>query len=242
MTARDSAVLLLGVLAVAIGGCESSQDRSARLKRQGGKAIGEQRGLVIQKRNADVRVVQTGIVTDSNGTAAAVTLRDVKAMPLGTLPIAITVVGPGGKSVFRNNAPGLQPSLVSVAALPAGHSVTWVNDQVIPSGKAINVRTEVGAGGDARAPLPKIDVGAPHLVNDPTSGLEAVGKITNSSSVTQLKLFVYIAAWRQGRLVSAGRGAISKLAAGAHTNYHVFLIGKPHGAQFSVSAPPTVLR
>jgi hypothetical protein len=235
--------LLLAALTLAISGCESSQDRSAQLKKAGQGVIANQRGLVISERNSDVRVVHTGVITDPNGTAAAIVLRNVKPTTLASLPIAITVLGPGGKSVFRNNSPGLQPSLVSVAALPARGEITWVNDQVIPTGKAIAVHAEVGAGGSgAPASLPRIDVGAPRLSNDPSSGLEASGRITNPSSVVQLKLFVYVSAWRAGRLVSAGRGAIARLAAHAHTTYHVFLIGNPQGARLTVVAPPTVLR
>jgi hypothetical protein len=55
-------------------------------------------------------------------------------------------------------------------------------------------------------------------------------------------LFVYVTAWRGGQLVSAGRGAIARLAAGGHATYHVFLIGNPHGAQLIVQSPPTTLR
>jgi hypothetical protein len=243
MSAHKSTWLLLGALVVAISGCESSQDRSARLQREGERAIADQHGLVIHTPNANVRVLQTGVVTDSNGTAAAVIMRNTKAMSLGTVPIAITVLGPGGKTVFRNNTPGLQPSLVSIAALPPGGEITWVNDQVIPAGPAVKVRADVGAGGTgAPASLPRIEVGAPHLVNDPTSGLEAVGRITNTSSVTQTKLFVYVSGWRGAQLITAGRGAIAKLLPHAHANYHVYLIGNPNGVQLSVSAPPTVLR
>lgn len=243
MNARACGLLLAGTLAIALVGCESSQDKSARLKRQGAHALALQRGLVITKRNTSVRIVKTGLVTDSNGTAAAITLRSAKPSPLGTTPIAFTILDPKGKSVFRNDAAGLQPSLVSIAAMPPGQDVTWVNDQVTPNGTAAKLRAELGAAISTAPPaLPKIDVGQPHLLNDSTSGMEAVGKVTNDSKVTQLKLFVYLAAWRGGKLVAAGRGAINKLAAGAHTDYHIFLIGKPQGAQFSVSAPPTVFR
>jgi hypothetical protein len=242
MRAYGSTIALLAVLVLALSGCESSQDQSARLQKAGAHAIADQRGLVIRARNADARVVQTGVITDPNGTAAVVVVRNLKAMPLGTLPLAITVTGRGGKSVFRNDAPGLQPSLVSVAAVPPRGEITWVNDQVIPTGKAVTVRAEIGAGGaDAPASLPRLEVGAPQVTNDPASGLEANGKITNRSSVTQLKLFVYVSAWRGGHLVSAGRGAIARLAAGARATYHVYLIGNPQGARFTVAAPPTVL-
>jgi hypothetical protein len=230
-------------LALALCGCESSQDHSAQLQKQGQKAISSQRGLVLGARSRDVRIVRTAVVADANGTAAAVVLRNLRTFPLSVVPIAINVVGPGGKSVFRNDAPGLQTSLVSVSALAPGSQLTWVNDQVTPTDTAMAVHAEVGNARDrAPATLPRVDVGQPHLVNDPVSGLEAVGKVVNRSTVTQIKLFVYVSAWRGDRLVAAGRGAIAKLTPRAHANYHVYLIGNPNSAHFDVAAPPTVLR
>ena len=238
MNACSTTVVAAALLAT-ISGCESSQETSARLQRQGAKALAQQHGLVITATNRDVRVIETAVLTDKNGTAAVVVMRNRTATPLGTLPIAIDVLGPANRSVFRNNDPGLQPALVSVASLPARAELAWVNDQVVPTGPALRVNAEVGAGVAGAPPtLPRIDIGPAHLVNDPISGLEADGTIRNSSTVTQLKLFVYCVALRGGRVVAAGRGAIARLARGARTTYHVFLIGNPQGAQFSVSAPP----
>jgi hypothetical protein len=242
MSAWGSAALAVALL-LAVSGCESSQEKSAKLRREGKNAIANQRGLLIQASNRQVKVLQTAVLTDSNGTAAVVVMRNLSLTPLAELPVAIDVRGAGNKTVFQNNSPGLQPALVSVASVPGRGEVAWVNDQVVPSGQALSVKAEVGAGG-AGAPttLPQIEVSPPRIVNDPISGIEADGPIHNRSSVTQLKLFVFCVARRGGRVVAAGRGAIAKLAAGGRTTYHVFLIGNPQGAQLSVSAPPTVLR
>jgi hypothetical protein len=235
---------LLGVLCLGIAGCESTQDTSARLKKLGAKAIAQQQGLVITARNPDVSVVRTAVLTDQNGTAAVVILKNRKQAPLGVVPISINVLGSGGKSVFKNNSPGLEPSLVSAAALPPGAELAWVNDQVTASGKATSVKAVAGAGGQGAPPtLPKIDVGSPRVINDPTSGLEVTGTITNRSSIAQLKLFVYVVGWRGATIVCAGRGAIQRLSPGGHADYHVYPIGNPHDAsRFTVAAPPTVLR
>jgi hypothetical protein len=243
MSRRLIAAALCGGLFVTAAGCESSQDRSARLQQEGAKLIANQHGLVIRASNSAVRVVQAGIVTDANGTAAAVLLRNTKPTALGQVPIAIDVLGAGHKTVFANSAPGLEASLTSVAALPGKGDMTWVDDQVIPTGKALSVHARVGAGGEgAPSTLPKIGVGAPKLHNDATSGLEAVGKLTNQSAVAQVRLFVYVSAWHGGRLISAGRGAVQLLRPHGHATYHVFLIGNPQGAQLTATAPPTVLR
>jgi hypothetical protein len=240
---RRARLLVAGLLLLAISGCESSQDLNKKLAKRGAAAIAHDHGLVITVRNRDVQILHTAVVTDSNGTAAVVILRNRKPHPLGSVPLAINVLGAGGKSVFRNNSPGLEPSLVSASALAPRGELEWVDDQVTPSGAAVSVKAEAGVGGrGAPSALPKIVVGRTHLMTDPTSGLEAVGMITNQSSVSQLRLFVYVVAWRGNHLLAAGRGAIARLAAGAHSTYHVYLIGNPNGAPLDVAAPPTVLR
>jgi hypothetical protein len=243
MSASLVVTALVGLVALVGTGCESSQDLSAKLQKEGARVIASQHGLVIRAINPYVRVVQTGVVTDPNGTAVAVIVRNIRPTPLAAVPIAIDVLGSGGKSVFRNNTPGLESSLVAVPELPPGREFAWVDDQVIPTGRALSVQAKIGvAGQGAPATPPRIVVGAPHVTNDPQSGLEAVGTIANRSKITQLKLFVYVVAWRGRKLVSAGRGAIAQLAGGAHTKYHVYLIGNPGGARLTVEAPPTVLR
>jgi hypothetical protein len=243
MSRRAIAAVLGSGLLLTATGCESSQDRSAQLQKEGANLIANQHGLVLHGHNTAVRVLEAGVVTDANGTAAAVLLRNIKQAPLGQVPIAIDVLGPGHKTVFANTAPGLEASLTSVSALPPKGDMTWVDDQVIPAGKALAVQARVGAGGDgAPKALPQIDVGPPKLQNDATSGLEAVGKVSNRSAVAQVRLFVYVSAWKSGRLTSAGRGAVQQLPAHHHATYHVFLIGNPQGAQLTATAPPTVLR
>lgn len=236
-------LLLLSVVTLILTGCESSQILSARLQKEGAHQIADQHGLVIRAVNRAVRIVRAGVVTDANGTAVALMLRNVSPRPLATVPIGLRVLGSGHRTVFRNDAPGLQSSLVSIPALPGRGELTWVDDQVTPAASARSVRAEVGAGG-AGAPLrlPEIFTGPPHVTNDPISGLEATGEVTNRSPLAQQKLVVYVTAWRGVSLVSAGRAVIALLGAKAHATYHVYLIGNPRGAALSVDAPPTVLR
>jgi hypothetical protein len=243
MSRRAAAVVASAAVVLVAAGCESSQDKSARLAKEGAKAIAGQHGLEIRRRNPFVHIMQTGVVADQNGTAAAVMLKNTSRGPLGTVPIAINVIGAGGKSVFQNNLPGLEPSLVSIAALPPGAELTWVNDQVQAGGKNLTVTATAGASGDvAPIGLPQIIVEPPKLIYDPTSGWELTGRITNKSQIPQLKLFVYAVAWRGKQLVSAGRGAIQRLLPGHHADYHIYPIGNPKAAQFTIVAPPTVLR
>ena len=83
---------------------------------------------------------------------------------------------------------------------------------------------------------------APHLENDPTSGISAVGRVTNRSSILQRKLVLYCVARRGARIVAAGRGGIDRLKPGKSARYTIFFIGNPKGARLTVAAPPTTLR
>lgn len=242
MRATGVTVLAAALLAT-LSACESSQQTSARLKREGVNIIGKQRGLVISARSRDVRVLRTALTSDQNGTAVVVVLHNLKPIPLLRVPIAIDVLGAGGKSVFRNSEAGLAATLTSVASIPARGVLAWVNDHVTPSGRALTVHAEVGASGSGAPPkLPEIDLSTPRLVTEPGTGLQAIGRVSNRSTITQLRLFIYCIARRAGRIVGAGSGAIDRLKAGAHATYHIFLIGDTRGAQLTATAPPTILR
>ncbi|MBA3299736.1 MAG: hypothetical protein H0U24_06600, partial [Thermoleophilaceae bacterium] len=137
----------------------------------------------------------------------------------------------------------LEPSLVGVPVLPAGASLTWVNDQVLGEGKAKSVKAKVGKdSGGAPAKLPRIDVGRPSLKRDPTSGLAAEGTITNRSDLLQRELTLFAVARKGRRVVAAGRGQVERLKAGKTARYQIFFIGNPSGARIEIAAPPTNLK
>jgi hypothetical protein len=230
------------VLAFVLAGCESSQDKSARLAKQGGKAF-TRKGLDVKRENPDVKVGRTFVLQDANGAATVVELRNVSPAPLVNVPVSIDVLGANKRTVFKNDAPGLEPSLVSAPVLEPRSEFTWVNDQVTPTGRAQSVNVRIGqAPGRAPADLPKLDLAPPKLKRDPVSGIEASGAVTNRSKVEQRGLIVYCVARRGGRVVAAGRSAIQRLKPGQKLFYHVYFIGDPSGAQLSVAAPPTVLQ
>ena len=65
---------MLAAAALALAGCESSQETSARLAKLARGARHEQ-GIVVKTANPDVKVLRTAVVHDQYGTAAAVELR-----------------------------------------------------------------------------------------------------------------------------------------------------------------------
>jgi hypothetical protein len=235
----------LVALALVAAGCESSQDRSARLAKQGGKAF-TRKGLDVKHENPDVKVTGTTVLQDKNGAATVVDMHNAAATAELNVPVSIDVLGPGKTSVFKNDAPGLEPSLVSAPLLPAKSDFTWVNDQVTATGPARAVDVKIGrppaSSGQVPAKLPQLDISTPTLQSDPVSGVEASGTVTNKSSVEQTALIVYCVARRGKKVVAAGRSAIARLQSGKKKAYHVYFIGNPSGGKLWVAAPPTVLK
>lgn len=241
-TAWWSAVAVL-VAGLAATGCESTQDRSAQLRKRGNGLFHKQTQALVTKPNLEVKVLHAVALHDQNGSAAVVELRNASLRAQVDVPVAIDVRDAHGRSLFRNDAVGIEPSLVGPSLLAPRSDLVWVNDQVNSSGAMKSVVARVGAGRGSPPPtVPRLDVSAPRLETDPTSGLSAVGKVTNRSDIAQLKLILYCVARRGGRIVAAGRGGIDRLKPHKPTRYTIFFIGNPKGARLTVAAPPTTLR
>jgi hypothetical protein len=227
---------------VLVTGCESSQDKSARLAKQGGKAF-TRKGLDVKHENPDVKVTATSVIQDKNGAVAVVELHNAAATMQVNVPVSIDVLGPGKKSVFKNDSPGLEPALVSAPLIEPKSDFAWVNDQVTPTGPASSVDAKVGrAPSRPPAKVPQLDVSPPKVTTDPVSGVEAAGTVTNKSQVEQRALIIYCIARRGTKVIAAGRSAIARLVPGKKKAYHVYFIGDPSGGKLSVVAPPTVLQ
>jgi hypothetical protein len=230
-------------MVVLVSGCESSQNKSARLAKQGGKAF-TRKGLDVKHENPNVKVTATTVLQDKNGAAAVVELHSTSPTIQVNVPVSIDVLGPGKKSVFKNDSPGLEPALVSAPVLQPNSDFAWVNDQVTPTGPARSVDAKVGRAPGSRpvAKLPQLDVSPPKITTDPVSGVEAAGTVTNRSQVEQRALIIYCVARRGTKVIAAGRSAIARLVPGKRKAYHVYFIGDPSGGKLSVVAPPTVLQ
>jgi hypothetical protein len=186
-------------------------------------------------------VSATAVLHSSEGTAAVVTLHNMTSTTLRDIPILITVRDASGAAIYSNDTPGLASALVAVPLLPAHGTTTWIDDQVQAAGAPASVSTKVGEGEPVTGAIPRLDVEGAHLAQG-TSGIEAEGKLVNSSSVSQRELVLYAIARRAGRIVAAGRALIPQAEAGTSTRFQVFFIGNPIGAQLEVSAPPSTFR
>lgn len=233
---------VVAVAAVALAGCESTQDKSARLERSAQSAKSE-KGLAITKDAAEITVADSTVLQDANGAAIVVELHNQSPGALVGLPIATTVEDAGNQPVYTNDTPGLDASLVSVPALAGGETLAWVNDQVTLAGEGKEVVARVGVGGKpGPASLPQMEVSGLKVTEDPGGGgATIVGSVANRSDLEQRRLVVFVVGRKDGRVVSAGRAIVEKLAPGKSLTFSAFPIGDPTGAELSASAPPTVV-
>ncbi|MDA0184774.1 hypothetical protein OJ997_31015 [Solirubrobacter phytolaccae] len=235
--------MVAGVLAAAVvvSGCESTQDKSARLERAA-QAVKAEKGLVVAKDATEITVESSTVLQDPNGAAIVVELKNTSAGALVGLPIATTVEDAAAKPVYTNDTPGLDASLVSVPAIAGGESLVWVNDQVTLAGEGKTVVARVGVGGKpGPATLPAMEITGLKTAPDPGGGgLTVVGSVKNASALAQKRLVVFVVGRKDDKVVSAGRAIVEELAPGKSVNFSAFPIGDPTGAELSASAPPTV--
>jgi hypothetical protein len=234
------AIALAGV-ALVVTGCESTQDKSAKIAAELGPVQQEQ-GLKIEQQSKHVDVVSSTLLSDQNGSAVVVRLRNRSDEDLVGVPIAIDVLDAKGKSVYRNDIPGIEPALAAVPFIPAGGETEWVHDQVLASGKPVKVKVKVGEGGRPfGGELPQVTVSEPKLEGDPYSGLLAGGNVENESGEDLERLLLYAVATKGGKVVAAGRGAIEPLRGKPKpVPYNIYFIGDPSGADVEITQFPSI--
>jgi hypothetical protein len=231
----------LALAALALTGCETTQERSAKLERAAHSkaAVLNAKGLRITTANRTVKVLQATALHTSEGAAAEVTLVNAGAAQR-EVPLLISVEQSRGAPA-TNSEPGLARSLTSAAYVPAKGTAVWVEDQLTLTGAPGAVTVTVGEGRPAPGALPKIELGA-HRLEPEGNGEIVTGTVTNRSSILQRELPVYAVARRGGRTVAAGRGIVNSLAAGATSRFQVFLVGgSAQGAKLTLSAPPSTV-
>lgn len=234
------AIALAGV-ALVVTGCESTQDKSAKIAAELGP-VKQEKGLKISVQSKDVEVLSSTLLSDQNGSAVVVRLRNKSNQDLVGVPIAIDVLDAKGKSVYRNDIPGIEPALAAVPFIPAGGETEWVHDQILATGKPAKVEVKVGEGGEPfSGEQPKVSVSEPKIEGDPYSGLLAGGNVENESGEDLERLLLYAVASKGGKVVAAGRGAIEPFKAKPKPfPYNIYFIGDPSGAEVKVNQFPTL--
>ena len=238
--ARSIAGGLIALGALALAGCQTTQDKAKAVQERAADLQAAQVPLTIPKPNKDVQVIDQTIISDENGSAVAVEARNTTSRTLVGVPILIDVRDAQGKPVFKNDAFGLDFALNHIPLMKPGETVTWVNDQILSSGEPTSVKATVGQPDSVDPPqIPRIAVSEPRLHDDP-SGVEVEGSVTNQSQLDQRKLVLFAVARRGGEIIAAGRGQVKNLRAEKRSfSYNIFFIGDPQGADVEIEAPPT---
>ena len=231
---------LAGVALVATG-CESTPDKSAKIAAELGP-VQQEEGLKITKQSKDVKVVSTTLLSDQNGSAVIVRLRNESPKNLVGVPVAIDVLDAKGKSVYTNGIPGIEPALAAVPFIAAGGETEWVHDQILATGVPAKVDVKVGEGGEPfEGEQPQITVSKPKLEGDPYSGILAGGDVEYQSGEDLERLLLYAVATKGGEIVAAGRGAIEPLKPKPKPfPYNIYFIGDPSGAELEISQFPSL--
>jgi hypothetical protein len=234
------AALVLGALALA--GCETTAEKSARLKRAARHAALAQTGLSISRTSTQAEVVGAVAVRGEEGTAIVVTVRNTTERTLEHVPISVTLKDASGRILYRNDAPGLEAGLVSVGSLAPHQTLSWVDDQLPPGAAAGTVDARLGESASSRASPPTVRVSEVHPTEDPSAGAGASGTVSNGSATAQRLLVVYAVGRRAGKIVAAGRAVVPELAGSSAAHFQLFLLGQASGAKLQVASPATTLR
>lgn len=233
-------------MALASSGCQSTQATSAEREAAGKSLLGKEKGLVVNETNPDIDVLDSTLLSNENGTAVVVELKNTSETAFANVPISIDVRDAKGKTVFKNDLAGLEPALTQVPLIGPGETFDWINNQVLPTGEPDSVKVKVGTSDETvSGPIPEIEISDPELKTDQFSVVEATGTAENKSDLEQEDVTFYAVAREDGKVVAAGRGVLKRLQPnGAKTaTYHIRpFIGDPKGADVTVAAPPTVLR
>jgi hypothetical protein len=235
---RAVAAGLVVLAGAGAAGCQSTQEKSAKLAAQAGKLEAEE-GLKVGERSRDVTVAGSTVITDENGSAVVVRLDNEAGRTLADVPIGVALLDAAGETVFRNDTPGLQRSLTHAALLERGRTV-WVNDQVVAASPPERAQITVGAS-DARPPdpLPRLSTSGVRLIEDPVSGVAAAGSVRNDGAKDLRRVLVTAVAERGGKAVAAGRAIVPRVRAGKGTRFRIFFIGDPKGAELTATAQPS---
>jgi hypothetical protein len=230
---------LAALLAAALAGCQTTQEKSARLEKEAKHLSLATTGLSVTRPSSVIRVREAVVLHGAESAAAVVVLANTSSRALARVPIAITVSDRSGKTVFSNDAPGLEAGLVSVASLPAHAQAFWVDDQLPAGAKPARVSARVGEGTPA-ASVPQIAITSVHATEGAATGPGVAATASNRGRVPQQSLAVFAVARRAGQIVAAGRAVIPELPAGASAPFQLFFVGSTQGAQLRLLAPGAV--
>ena len=239
---RRAATTIAALAAIVLGaaGCETTQSESAKIGHELGRqtAVASQASLGAASRA--VRVERKVLLSAGSSSAVALELVNDSAQAQVAFPVLIDVADSAGKSVYRNDTKGIEPSLQQLALLPPHASAWWVDDQVLASGPQ-SVSAQIGSStASAPAALPALQTsGVSASASFPGPHVSAT--VANRSKVAQSELAVYAVILKGSAVVGAGRAVIASLAPGASAQVLIPVIGTIDGRTIALTAEPSQL-
>jgi hypothetical protein len=240
---RRGAALAAAVAAIALSGCESTEQESAKIAKRLGHQKADAQVTQLSGANADVRVDKAQIVRSSSGTAAALELTNTAPAAQADVPILITVKDAAGAAVYSNNTAGDSSPSGELSLLPAHATVWWVDSSVLASGGSpVSVTAEIGKP-EVAAPAEAAALSASKLGSGSNFvGPYIQGTALNASATAQSDVTVYVVAVAGGRVVAAGQSLLPTLAAHGSGAFQVNVIGALKGATPAATIAPAHLR
>ena len=239
---RSVPILLVVGVALAASGCESTQDQAARVQKANAlrTKIAAQ-PLRIPRSDSRIRVTSKVLLKGKDVNAVVVTLKNTSSKSIADIPIAVNVRNRSGRLVATNTAPGSDHWLNHVPLIRAGQTVDWIDDQFDPDTTAASASVKVGIGAVVNRPYADARLFRTSFFEDPVSGTSLAGKAKSSAPVTQERLVVFSVGRSGGRVVSAGRGVVERLAGGKASGFTVFFVGaNPKSVALKTIAPPVL--
>jgi hypothetical protein len=236
----SSLIALAAVALLLLSGCaDSTQLKNDRAELQAKRRVASRDAQRVVRRSPDVHVTGVALVRDPRSAAIVVDLRNTASHPLTDVPIAVGVVGAGGRRRPLNARPGLSWFQTHLPAIPAGGRTTWVFRTRQSARAHGRPYASVGALPEpalsSASSLPAIQASSPAV-----AGRTARARVENTSDVPQAGLQVVAVERSGGRYVAAGRAALAALAPGASTTVRVRLTGRPRGQAVRFLATPTI--
>lgn len=237
-SASVAAALALGLAAVALTACYTTQEKNARAKIAADRVLAMRKVVRVGASDPRVALEERAIVRSKSSTAVVVRLRNKGASPLSDLPVFVGVRS-GGQTVRLNGASRLDYFRTHIPSIQPGGVTTWVftTRRVVSAGRpVVRVGRQSAADTNRGDDVPRIAIGR-------ASGRRLVhGLLENRSGVPQRGLNVYAYRLVRGRYRAVGRARIAALGAHAATAFELRMIGAGGRGRLRIEAPATMLK
>jgi hypothetical protein len=237
---RRASLALAAAAALLATGCETTQEKSAEIGRKLGHATAATGTLRAGAANREVRVLRSVLVAAAGQSAVAVELSNTGSSAQVAFPVLIAVHDAHGKTVYRNDTEGIEPSLQSLALLP-GHKTEWWVDNEVAGVAPTSVSVAVGASKAAASPTTPLIETSGVSASASFPGPHVSATVSNRSAIAQTQLAVYGVILSGSRVVGAGRAIVAALGAHASVSVVIPVLGSVDGHTISVTAAPEQL-